>query len=155
MAQFLPLQSKHSNKLGKIKAFCILFQVISEFWVYTLCTQHQKSVWETTADQIVAFVATLCSFSRFILYLKRNKSQSLHFWNYPGNKFFRNASFADLLSKKHETIRNLDSAEVILSLAREKRKFPEPTHCDRSAMWIHSQEKLFPSFSKILLIVKT
>ena len=54
MAQFLPLQSKHSNKLGKIKAFCILFQVISEFWVCTLCTQHQKSIWETTADQIVA-----------------------------------------------------------------------------------------------------
>ena len=26
MAQFLPLQSKHSNKLGKIKAFCIFFK---------------------------------------------------------------------------------------------------------------------------------
>lgn len=74
------------------------------------------------------FVATLCSFSRFILHLERNKSQSLHFWNYPGNKFFRNASFTDLLSKKYETIRNIDSAEVILCLVflGKKESFLNP-----------------------------
>ena len=104
MAQFLPLQSKHSNKLGKIKAFCILFQVISEFSVCTLCTQHQKSIWETAADQIVALFLQLVDVSFHIC--KESKSQSLHFWNYPGNKCFRNASY----------LRNMKRFEILILL---------------------------------------
>ena len=128
MAQFLPLQSKHSNKLGKIKAFCILFQVISEFWVCMLCTQHQKSIWETTADQIVALSRLYVLFHVSFYICKEIRVSRCIFEIILETNFFRNASFADLLSKKYETIRNLVSAEVILSLVflGKKESFLNP-----------------------------
>ena len=60
-----------------------------------------------------------------------------------------------LLSKKYETIRNIDSAEVILSLVflGKKESFLNPHIVIGLPCEFTLKKKIFPSFSKILLIV--
>ena len=62
-----------------------------------------------------------------------------------------------LLSKKYETIRNIDSAEVILCLVflGKKESFLNPHFVIGLPCEFTLKKKNFPSFSKILLIVKT